>query len=227
MLLEVPYIRVLAAVHSPEHLTVPLGPAGFTVQPDPQARRAPVASVPFNSGNTEVWQAFRKAPDDNPPDQPKTTLDRQDVPPTKPGMDAPTSPDATNPEIDRSDYSAPGTNPDVAENHKESYEPSQDDVDDLKKRGRSGKGKLPGSGGQHASAFHTQASCRAGLRSMLQPPGRELLNRPGQTAAFHVYATSPDDEEANVGKDSSAGAVVRSQPALLHICWHILLLCNA
>ena len=116
-----------------------------------------------------MWQAFNKAPDDNPPDQPKTTLDRQDVPATKPGMDAPESPDATNPEVDRSDYSAPGTNPDVTENDGSEYKPGQDDTDELKKRSRTGKGTLPGSGGAHASVYgnhHVEMTCSIRAASM-------------------------------------------------------------
>ena len=193
-----------------DRLVIPVGPSGFTVQLYQPSSWSPERHLPFGSGQTEVWQAWNKAPDDNPPDQPKTTLDRQDVPPTKPGMDAPESPDATNPEIDRSDYTAPGTNPDVAENDKDSYKPKQDDVDDLKKRGRSGKGKLPGSGGQHASARHPQMPSRFGGMSMLQRAARGFPMDTMRSASFHVFATAPDMEEANIGKDSSAGATVRT-----------------
>ena len=187
---------------------VPVGPSGFTVQLSQPTSWGPQLHSPSSLGQTEVWQAWNKAPDDNPPDQPKTTLDRQDVPPTKPGMDAPESPDATNPEIDRSDYTAPGTNPDVAENDKDSYKPKQDDVDDLKKRDRSGKGKLPGSGGQHASTRQPQMPFMFGGMSIMQRAARGLPSSTMPSAAFHVLATSPDDEEANIGKDSSAGATV-------------------
>lgn len=198
-----------------ESLVIPIGPTGFTVPSQP-AQRSSVPLSPFASRQTEVWQAFeRKAPDDNPPDQPKTTLDRQDVPPTKPGMDAPNSPDATNPEIDRSDYSAPGTNPDVDHNDPEDYKPDNDSADDLKKRGRSGKGKLPGSGGQHASSCKAQAQALFGSQSaaMLQI-AVPFIAGADRLARFHVYATSPDDEDANVGKDDSAGATVC--PRLYH-----------
>lgn len=195
---------------------VPVGPTGFTVQPRLPAMLKPTPSVPISLDHTEVWQAFNKAPDDNPPDQPKTTLDRQDVPATKPGMDAPESPDATNPEIDRSDYSAPGTNPDVAENDGNDYKPDQDSVDDLKKRGRSGKGKLPGSGGQHAAAYsnmsvHALLGTRAA--NVVQGAPMLLFGGAGRTAQMHVYAVGTDDGDDNVGKDDSAGAVVCSSHA--------------
>lgn len=164
---------------------------------------------PLGSGYTEIWQVLSKAPDDNPPDQPKTTLDRQDVPPTKPGMDAPTSPDATNPEIDRSDYTAPGTNPDVDHNSPEDYKPDSNSADDLKKRGRSGKSKLPGSGGAHASSYNMQHQTLFGSQAVtttrIAAPHCAGADR---VARFHVYATSPNDEDANVGKDDSAGATV-------------------
>lgn len=161
-----------------------------------------------------------KAPDDNPPDQPKTTLDRQDVPPTKPGMDAPNSPDATNPEIDRSDYAAPGTNPDVDHNNPEDYKPDIDSVDDLKKRGQSGKSKLPGSGGAHASSFNMQHQTLVGSKvvstMLVATPHFAGVDR---MAHFHVYSTSASDEEGNVGKDDSAGAVVWSPAIPLHACY--------
>lgn len=177
--------------------------------------------APVDNRYTEIWQVLCKAPDDNPPDQPKTTLDRQDVPPTKPGMDAPNSPDATNPEIDRSDYAAPGTNPDVDHNNPEDYKPDSDSVDDLKKRGRSGKSKLPGSGGAHASSYNMQHQRLVGSKAvptmLVAAPHVAGLNR---VARFHVYATSPCEDQANVGKDDSAGAVVRSlchpHPCMLH-----------
>ena len=190
-------------------LTVPIGPSGFIVPPAHTDQQSLVAVSPFYYDHTHVWQMLCKAPDDNPPDQPKTTLDRQDVPATKPGMDAPNSPDATNPEIDRSDYSAPGTNPDVDHNDPDDYKPDAEDADDLKKRGRSGKGKLPGSGGQHAGAYgmHGQM-CISSLRTLV-PAAVLPFSAADRAARYHVYATSPDDEEGNVGKDDSAGATVR------------------
>ena len=209
--------HMCAAGATADRLIVPVGPTGFTVQPTLQSNLTHQTDMPFSFGKTEVWQAFNKAPDDNPPDQPKTTLDRQDVPPTKPGMDAPNSPDATNPEIDRSDYTAPGTNPDVAENDQDSYKPSQDSVDDLKKRGRSGKGKLPGSGGAKASGGEPQVPFSTRAVSTLQRLGRGSFSTAGRPASFHVYATAPDDEEANVGKDQSAGATVRSLLTVVNV----------
>ena len=125
-------------------------------------------------------------------------------------MDAPDSPDATNPEIDRSDYTAPGTNPDVDHNNAEDYQPDSDSVDDLKERGRSGKSKLPGSGGQHASSYNMRPQTLFGswaVSTVRVAPG---VAAPDRVARFHVYATSPDDEDAHIGKDDSAGAVVRS-----------------
>ena len=206
-----------AAGATADRLIVPVGPTGFNVRPKLQSSLTHQTDMPFSFGKTEVWQAFNKAPDDNPPDQPKTTLDRQDVPPTKPGMDAPTSPDATNPEIDRSDYTAPGTNPDVAENDQDSYKPDQDSVDDLKKRGRSGKGKLPGSGGQKASGGQPQVPFSTRPVSTLQHLGRGSFSIAGQSASFHVHATAPDNEEANVGKVQSAGAMVRSLLTVVNV----------
>ena len=195
-------------------LLIPVGPNGFTVQP---AQQSGVPLSPVGSGYTEIWQVLCKAPDDNPPDQPKTTLDRQDVPPTKPGMDAPTSPDATNPEIDRSDYTAPGTNPDVDHNNPEDYKPDSDSADDLKKRGRSGKSKLPGSGGAHASSYNMQHQTLFGVKQVpfmwIAAPQCAGADR---VARFHVYATSPNDEDANVGKDDSAGATVWYHVMPLH-----------
>ena len=190
-----------------DELIIPVGPAGFTIQPG-QTQRSSTRLNVVGTGHTEIWEVLCKAPDDNPPDQPKTTLDRQDVPPTKPGMDAPNSPDATNPEIDRSDYTAPGTNPDVAHNESDDYKPDTDSADDLKKRGRSGKAKLPGSGGQHASSYKALAPMHAGSHhlSVLRAPAPSSCHR---VAHFHVCATAPDDEEGNIGKDDSAGAVVR------------------
>jgi len=201
---------------------VPVGPAGFVVQPSPPTQRTGSPTGPLTFGHSEVWQAFNKAPDDNPPDQPKTTLDRQDVPATKPGMDAPESPDATNPEVDRSDYSAPGTNPDVAENDGDEYKPDQDSVDDLKKRGRTGKGKLPGSGGQHAAAYinqpaHMPFSSR-GLFMLRGAPTLHLTGA-GRNAELHVCAVGSNADDGNVGKDDSAGAVVW----LMQACMQVLL----
>lgn len=167
--------------------------------------------VPAQS-RSNIWQAFSKAPDDNPIDQPKTTYDRQDVPATKPGMDAPESPDATNPEIDRSDYSAPGTNPDVDHNDPDDYKPTSEDADDLKERGRSGKSKLPGSKGQHASANSLFASrLGPGMSSFL--PGA-MAQSSGSFRHLHVFASANEDE-GNVGKSSAAGAVVRFQSSAL------------
>lgn len=120
-------------------------------------------------------------------------------------MDAPTSPDATNPEIDRSDYSAPGTNPDVDHNHPDDYKPDAEDVDDLKKRGRSGKSKLPGSGGQHAGA-HSLFATQHGL-SMFSLPRSTATQSANTARSLHVFASSSTDE-GDVGKDDSAGAVV-------------------
>ena len=186
-------------------LVVPVGPSGFTIQP---AQQSGVPLSPFGSGYTETWPVTCKAPDDNPPDQPKTTLDRQDVPPTKPGMDAPTSPDATNPEIDRSDYTAPGTNPDVDHNNPEDYKPDSNSADDLKKRGRSGKSKLPGSGGAHASSHSLQHQTVFGSK-MLPIMRIAAPHCAGdRVARFHVFATSPNNEDANIGKGDSAGATV-------------------
>ena len=198
---------------------VPVGPSGFTVQP---AQQSGVPLSPFGSGYTEIWQVLCKAPDDNPPDQPKTTLDRQDVPPTKPGMDAPTSPDATNPEIDRSDYTAPGTNPDVGHNSSEDYKPDSNSADDLKKRGRSGKSKLPGSGGAHASSYNMQHQTLFASKTV--PTMRIAAPQYGgadRVARFHVYATSPNDADANVGKDDSAGATVWYYAMPLHAYTYI------
>jgi len=197
-----------------QRLVVPLGPTGFTVQPDLPAQHIAFPIGPLPNDHNEVWQAFNKAPDDNPPDQPKTTLDRQDVPATKPGMDAPESPDAINPEVDRSDYSAPGTNPDVAENDGNDYKPDGDSVDDLKKRGRSGKGKLPGSGGAHASVYgdqHAHMPFTTRAVSLLRAVTVAPFGGAGRAAQLHVFASS-NDEQGNVGKDDSAGAVV----CLLH-----------
>ena len=194
---------------TPGRLTIPVGPTGFTVQPSQPAHHMTIPTTPFLFDATEVWQAFNKAPDDNPPDQPKTTLDRQDVPATKPGMDAPESPDSTNPEVDRSDYSAPGTNPDVAGNDGDDYKPSSDSADDLKKRGRSGKGKLPGSGGAHATAYGAQLTQMPySIRASMLQAAAGLFNGAGRPAQLHVCASS-NDEEGDVGKDDSAGAVVR------------------
>lgn len=194
-------------------LLVPVGPSGFTVQPAQQVPGTPLS--PPGSRYTDRWQVFCKAPDDNPPDQPKTTLDRQDVPATKPGMDAPNSPDATNPEVDRSDYTAPGTNPDVDHNDPEDYKPDKnsDSVDDLKQRGRSGKSKLPGSGGQHASAYkgHAQTLFGSSTAFEMRMTG-PLFAGTDRAARFHVYATSSKHGDANVGKDDGAGAVVCSVP---------------
>lgn len=194
-------------------VVVPVGPSGFTVQPAQQIPETPLS--PSGSRYTDIWQVLCKAPDDNPPDQPKTTLDRQDVPATKPGMDAPNSPDATNPEVDRSDYTAPGTNPDVDHNDPEDYKPDKnsDSVDDLKQRGRSGKSKLPGSGGQHASAYKGHAHTLFGSSTVFNMQMAGLLF-PGadRVAHFHVYAASSKHGDANynVGKDDGAGAVVWS-----------------
>lgn len=198
-------------------LTTPVEPAAFALQLPASPIRQPTRlnqfrpTLPAQSQHL-IWQAFSKAPDDNPIDQPKTTYDRQDVPATKPGMDAPESPDATNPEIDRSDYSAPGTNPDVDHNDPEDYKPKSDDVEDLKHRGRTGKSKLPGSKGQQAGAHNLFASQLGLSMSGL------LHSTAAQPAAairrLHVFASSNDevfasaDGEENVGKDKSAGAVV-------------------
>lgn len=187
---------------------IPIGPGGVTLQlPVNSARQSArlpqfQATLPADLHST-VWQAFSKAPDDNPVDQPKTTYDRQDVPATKPGMDAPESPDATNPEIDRSDYSAPGTNPDVGHNDPEDYKPDSDDVEDLKRRGRTGKSKLPG--GQKAGAHGLFAS-QLGLSVSGLVYGTAAQSG-GATRRMHVFASSNSDE-GNVGKDKSAGAVV-------------------
>lgn len=194
-------------------LVVPVGPSGFTVQPAQHIPGNPLSSP----GNryTEIWQVLCKAPDDNPPDQPKTTLDRQDIPATKPGMDAPNSPDATNPEVDRSDYTAPGTNPDVAHNNPEDYKPDKgsDSVDDLKQRGRSGKSKLPGSGGQHAGAYNMHAQTLFGSSTALTAHmAGPFFAGADRLARFHVYATSFKHGDANVGQDDSAGATVWSMP---------------
>ena len=187
-------------------LTVPVGPAGVTVQPYSPAK--PLWNAPAVQRHV-LWHAFSKAPDDNPIDQPATTYDRQDVPATKPGMDAPTSPDSTNSEIDRSDYSAPGTNPDVDHNDPDDYKPSNDDADDLKKRGRTGKSKLPGSGGKHASG--PAGSPQPGLR-MWGLPGTAAVRTPSPAMRLHVLASSNSDE-GGVAKDDSAGAVVRPASA--------------
>ena len=128
-------------------------------------------------------------------------------------MDAPNSPDATNPEVDRSDYTAPGTNPDVDHNDPEDYkqEKNSDSADDLKQRGRSGKGKLPGSGGQHASAYKGHAQTLFGSSTVFNTHmAGTLLAGADRVAHFHVYATSSKLGDPNVGKDDGAGATVWS-----------------
>ncbi|KAL0027035.1 hypothetical protein WJX79_000208 [Trebouxia sp. C0005] len=174
-----------------QRVLIPVGPAGFVVQPSAPIQRTGSPTSLLTIDHSEVWQAFNKAPDDNPPDQPKTTLDRQDVPATKPGMDAPESPDATNPEIDRSDYSAPGTNPDVAENDGNEYKPDQDSVDDLKKRGRTGKGKLPGSVGSNADDGNVGKDDSAGA---VHPnlPGKSSADTTDKSDAPKGYDPNPN-----------------------------------
>ncbi|DBA79920.1 TPA: hypothetical protein ACH3X1_008132 [Trebouxia sp. C0004] len=196
-----------------QRVLFPVGPTGFVVQPSAHIQRT--GSLSFD--HSEVWQAFDKAPNDNPPDQPKTTLDRQDVPATKPGMDAPESPDAANPEIDRSDYSAPGTNPDVAENDGNEYKPDRDSVDDLKKRGRTGTGKLPGSDGQHAAAYNNQpAHMPFTSRGLFMLRGAPMLHLTGagRNAELHVCAVGSNADDGDVGKDDSAA----SQPPREEFC---------
>jgi len=164
-----------------------------------------------DDSNTGGGFEDRKAPDDveHPKDQPSGGY-RQDVPPVKPGMGPEVSPDESNSEVDRSDYSTPGTNPDVPGNRQsEDYRPSPEAKADLRYQKETGKGRVPGKQRAYAAGFSSLHMTPQMLSGIQNPLASHFSRAAFTTSAYQAakQGQKPVHDSENVGRDTSAGGV--------------------